>query len=137
MSREHSIAMDMAIDLYRGTEVSADRLVQTAEMIRLYREGKLKIRGLSIDNDRQGRRLPIDNSDSLRVSSSEISSLDGIGGVLVGRDQVVGQPLDQILPGVSNSHTNSSSVATGDESVGEVATPSRTKSVGDDGECGK
>lgn len=38
---------------------------------------------------------------------------------------------------ISFAHTSSSSVATGDESVGEVATPSRAKRVGDDGEGGK
>ncbi|WP_291365294.1 hypothetical protein [Acetobacter sp. UBA5411] len=35
---------------------------------------------------------------------------------------------------IAFAHTNSSSVATGDESVGEVATPSRAKSLGDAGE---
>lgn len=140
MSRKHSIAMDLALDLYRGTEVSADRLVQTAEMIRLYREGRISI-SLEQKPSPVGLifRLSVNDIDRLQVGNSEVSSPVTSRNIVVVVDKFFRDLGDKIFSRHSKffAHTNSSSVATGDESVGEVATPSRAKRVGDDGEGGK
>ena len=133
MSESHRLAMEAALTLHKGTGISASDLVGTAEMIRLYCEGSLKIPGLAIDDNRQGRRLPVNDSNGLSVKGGDVGSVHNARGVSVGVLKSTGDTLDKPFSGVISSHNNSSSVQDG-ESVGELPTPSRTETVAASGD---
>lgn len=134
MLDQHSEAMRLAIDLHKGTGISADQLVHTAEMIRLYREGALKITIRSaLNHDRDRGRSAVNNGDGIRKNVANVFPVDvdpadrSVSNLSVGISEATGNDLNKGF----TVHNGSSSVVAGGESGDSVAADPRNDATPD------
>lgn len=134
MSEQHSEAMRLAIELHKGTGVSADQLVHAAEMIRLYRDGALKITIRSAFNhDRDRGRFPVNDGDGVRKNFANVFPVDvdlasrNVSNFPVGIGEATGNDLNKVFTG----HESSSSVVADGESGDSVAADPRNDATPD------